>query len=96
MSKRSTFDREMSNPNFKKEFNREYKTFLLSEIICAFMQGDEHSVRSLAKEVGLSPTVIQNLRSGKQEDIKLSNFINISRACGYKITLDNGDDTISL
>ena len=44
--------------------------FLLSEIINALMENDNKSVRALAKEVGFSPTVIQNLRSGKQEDVK--------------------------
>jgi len=83
----STLDREMRNTSFRKKFGEQYKAFLLSEIISALMKNDSKSVRKLAKEVGLSPTVIQKLRSGKQENVRLSNFIHISHACGYDIIL---------
>ena len=75
--------KEMKDASFRKKFNSEYKEFLLSEIIHSLMDNDNKSVRKLAEEVHLSPTVIQNIRSGKQDDVKLSNFINISHACGY-------------
>jgi hypothetical protein len=45
-------------------------------------------------EVGLSPTVIQNIRSGKQKDIKLENFKNIVKACGYDLVLEKGEERI--
>lgn len=98
MSKKnlSTFEREMQNSSFKKTFEKEYKEFLLSELINALMETDSKSVRKLAKEVGLSPTVIQNIRSGKQDDVKLSNFINISHACGYSVILEKGNNRIAL
>ena len=94
--KLSTFEREMKDSAFRKSFDRAYKEFLLSEIISALMENDGKSVRKLAKEVGLSPTVIQKIRSGKQNDVKLSNFINISHACGYQIILQKGQRRISL
>lgn len=92
----STFNREMKNVAFRKKFEKEYKEFLLSEIISALMENDSKSVRKLAEEVGLSPTVIQKIRSGKQDDVKLSNFINISHACGYHIILEKDNKRISL
>lgn len=92
----STFDREMKNAHFRKKFEKEYKEFLLSEIISALMENDRKSVRILAKEVGLSPTVIQKLRTGKQDDVKLRNFINISHACGYDVILEKGKNRIAL
>ncbi len=92
----STFEREMQNPSFKKSFQEGYQDFLLSELLIAMMEGDEKSVRVLAKETNLSPTVIQNLRSGSQTDIKLSNFINISHACGFHIVLEKGEERINL
>jgi len=92
----STFEKEMKNASFRKKFEKAYKEFLLSEIISALMENDRKSVRKLAKEVGLSPTVIQKLRSGRQDDVKLSNFINISHACGYNLILEKGDDRIPL
>ena|SRR3990167_4522646 len=92
----STFEREMKNASFRKKFEKEYKEFLLSEIIIALMENDNKTVRKLAEEVGLSPTVIQKLRSGKQEDVKLKNFLNISHACGYSVILEKDQDRISL
>ncbi|MCD6055473.1 MAG: uncharacterized protein K0R12_435 [Gammaproteobacteria bacterium] len=92
----STFDREMQNPAFREQFEAAYTELLLSELIEELMQSENKSVRKLAKEVGLSPTVIQNLRSGEQEDVKLSNFINISHACGFHIILEKGKQRIHL
>lgn len=90
----STYDKEMTNSRFKKYFEKKYKEFLLSELLIAIMQKDHTSVRSLAKEVGLSPTIIQKIRSGKQEDLKVSNFVSIVNFCGYKVFLEKEDERI--
>jgi hypothetical protein len=92
----STFEREMQNAAFREEFEKEYNEFLLSETILVMMKESHKSVRKLATETDLSPTVIQNIRSGIQEDIKLRNFLNISHACGYKLILEKHDQRISL
>lgn len=81
----STFDREMKDPEFKALFDKRYNEFLLSELMLAIMDEDEKSVRQLAKEAKLSPTAIQKMRSGKQNDIKMKNFIIILQACGYDL-----------
>ena len=98
MSKRklSTFEREMQDPNFKREFEFEYTEFMLSELLIALMELNQKSVRQLAAEVDLSPTVIQNIRSGTKKDIKLSNFINISQAFGYHLILEKGRQRIRI
>lgn len=92
----STFEREMQDEVFRQQFEEEYETFLLSEVIGKLMKEDKKTVRQLAKETHLSPTVIQKLRSGKQEDVKLSNFINLSHACGFEIILEKGGHRIPL
>lgn len=92
----STFEREMKNTRFKKAFEKGYKEFLLSELLIAIMEEDEISVRTLAKEVGLSPTIIQKIRSGKQEDLKISNFVGIAHVCGYKVILEKNDERIEI
>jgi len=92
----STFEREMKNAKFKKTFDKSYKEFLLSELLIAMMDEDEVSVRDLAKEVGLSPTIIQKIRSGKQDDLKISNFVSIAHACGYKVILEKNDDRFEI
>ena len=92
----STFEREMKNPKFKKAFEKSYKEFLLSELLIAIMEEDGRSVRKLAREVGLSPTIIQKLRTAKQPDIKMKNFIRLSHACGYEVILHKGKNQIRL
>jgi hypothetical protein len=95
MSKKvnSTFDREMKNSKFKKIFNEEYNNLILSEFLIAIMEEDSKTVRQLANEVNVSPTVIQKIRSGKQADIKLKNFINILRSCGYGLFIKKNRST---
>jgi transcriptional regulator with XRE-family HTH domain len=92
----STFEREMKSAHFKKAFDKSYKEFLLSELLIALMKEDEISVRELAKEAGLSPTVIQKIRSGKQEDLKISNFVSIAHACVYRVILEKNDDRFEI
>ena len=48
------------------------------------------SIRELAKEADISPSVIQDLRSGKQHDIKVSNLVKIAHAFGYEVILQKG------
>ena len=90
----TTFDKWMADPEIKKHFDKDYKNFVLSELILALMENDGKSVRELAKEVGLSPTVIQNVKSGKQQDMKIKNFVSIAHACGYHILLINEREKI--
>lgn len=92
----STYDREMKNAKFKKAFDKSYKEFLLSELLIVIMEKDEKSVRKLAHETGISPTIIQNIRSGKQENLKVSNFVAIAHACGYKVVLEKNDDRFEI
>ena len=93
----STFDRKMKNAAFKEALDAEYEELVMSELICEMMEEEgSPSVRKLAEEVGLSPTAIQNLRSGVQEDVKLKNFIKIASACGYQLMLEKNAQTILL
>lgn len=98
MSKKpiSTFEREMKNVKFKKAFQKSYKELLLSELLIAIMEKDDKSVRELAKEVGISPTVIQKIRSGKQDDLKVSNFVSIVHVFGYKVILEKEDERFEI
>jgi DNA-binding Xre family transcriptional regulator len=90
------FDKWRSDPGFKKDFDKEYQEFALSELILALMEDDKKSVRKLAEIVGLSPTAIQDLRSGKAKDVKFKNFLNIVEACGFGLELVKGDKRIRL
>ncbi len=87
---KTTFDKWMEKPKIKDSFDKGYEEFVLSELVLALMAGDNKSVRGLAKEVGVSSTVIQKIRSGKQKDMKVSNFLKLIQECGYHIILENG------
>ena len=82
----------MQKPAFRKAFDEGYQELLLSELVLAVMAEDKKSVR----ELGLSKAVIQNLRSGMQADMKLSNFLKFTQAYGYRLVLEKGDRRISL
>lgn len=92
----STYERKMKNQKFKKAYKKSYKSLLLSELLLSIMEGDEKSVRALSKEVCLSASVIQDIRSGKQSDIKVSNLIKIAHAFGYEVILQRGNEQLSL
>lgn len=92
----TTFERKMKNPKFKKAFEEGYKKLLFSELMISIMKDDDVSIRDLAKEANISKSVIQNLRSGKQQDIKVSNLIKIAHAFGYVIILEKGKDRLIL
>ena len=90
----STFEREMQDAKFRAAFEKEYQEFALQELLASMSEDDEKSVRVLAKEAGLHPNAIQNLRSGKTTDIKLTSFLKIARAHGYELELVKGKDHI--
>lgn len=55
----STFERKMKSPKFKKAFEEGYRRLLFSELMISIMEGDDVSIRNLAKEAGISESVIQ-------------------------------------
>lgn len=83
----STYERKMQDKKFRKAYEKSYKELLFSELLISIMNDDHKSVRALAKEADLSPSVIQDIRSGRQQDIKTSNLIKIAHAFGYEVIL---------
>lgn len=92
----STYERKMQNKQFKKVYEQHYKELLFSELLISIMEDDDKSVRGLAKEANISPSVIQDLRSGKQTDIRVSNLIKIAKSFGYEVVLQKGDERLAL
>lgn len=84
----STYDELMQNPEFKKKFEVAYKEFILSELFLAVMEEDHISVRKLAEIAGVSPTLIQDIRSGKRENITMHSFSSIMDALGYDLVIE--------
>lgn len=59
---------ESLTPEERKKYDEEYREFLLSELLLAAMAKDNVSVRNLAKMAGVSPTIVQAMRSGTKKD----------------------------
>lgn len=90
----STYDREMRDAKFKKRLEKEYKELVLSELILAMMAEDNRSVRKLAEEAGIAPSVLQSVRSGKHSNMTLKNFIKLISALGGELTIKKGREYI--
>lgn len=82
---KTTFDREMENPEFKEAFAREYEEFLLSEVLCQAMKEKHVSVRKLAEQANVSAGFIQGIRSGKAKNITLGKLSPVLAALGYRL-----------
>jgi len=92
----STFDRIMKDPKRHRKFERKYRSFLLSEVIHGLMEKEGKSVRELAREVGISPTVIQDIRSGGRTNVTLRNFLGIVSALGGQVAVRKGNEEMVL
>ena len=84
----STYDRLVHDPIRKSKIDEEYKELLLSELLIALMEEDHISVRKLAEAAELSPSIVQDIRSGKKDNLTLKSFESIISALGYHIVLE--------
>ena len=85
----TTFDQYItSNPKRKEKFDKEYNEFLLSEFVLEKMESEHISVRALAQQAGVSPTVIQKIRSKNAERINFRTFTNVLNSLGYRINIE--------
>jgi len=85
----TTFDKFITNdPEQKALFEKEYNEFLLSEFVLEKMEEEKISVRALAKRAGVSPTVIQKIRSKEAERINFRTFTNVLNTLGYRISIE--------
>lgn len=92
----TTFEKEMRDPEFRKGFEEEYKRFLLSEIMLEMMEKKKFTVRRLAAEAGLSPTVIQDLRSDKRKNATLSSISSLLKPLGGSLVIKDGKKEYAL
>lgn len=81
----STFDRIMKDPARKESFDKGYNEFLLNEFLLEAMEENHISVRKLAEKAGVSPAVIQNIRTGKSSNVTLKTLSGIAAVLGYRI-----------
>ena len=85
----TTFDKFInSDPKRKAKFDKEYNEFLLSEFVLEKMETENISVRALAQKAGVSPTVIQKIRSNNAERINFRTFTSVLNSLGYRINIE--------
>ena len=84
MSK-TTFERMMENPEWKRDFEKGYEDFLISEFLCEQMEHSNLTVRELAERAGVSPTTVQHLRTGKAENVKVKTLLSVLHELGYRL-----------
>ncbi|MCR5789375.1 MAG: helix-turn-helix transcriptional regulator [Lachnospiraceae bacterium] len=82
---KSTFDRMIEDAKWKADFDKGYEEFLLSEFICEQMESNNITVRDLAHRAGVSPTTIQNMRSGNADNVKLKTLLSVLHELGFKL-----------
>ncbi len=83
----STFDRIMSDPKRRAKFDQGYEKFLFSELLLEAMEEQAMTVRKLASQSGVSTTMIQNIRSGKSDNISINTLAPILSVLGYRIEI---------
>ena len=84
---KSSYEEFIENKKQKKLLDKEYRDLLISELLLAAMKEDHISVRKLAAEAEVSPTVIQGLKSGKKTNITIETLSRILDVIGYQIIL---------
>ena len=85
----TTFEKFFAeNPEQKDIYEKEYNNFLLSEFMLEQMEAQHISVRELAKQADVSPTVIQKLRSKDAQKVTLTTFMSVLRSLGYQLKLE--------
>jgi DNA-binding Xre family transcriptional regulator len=84
---KSTYEEFIEHKKQKKLLDKEYRELLISELLLAAMEEDHISVRKLAAEAKVSPTIIQSLKSGKKINITIDTLSRILDVIGYQIIL---------
>lgn len=91
--RQSTYEKfvKLLTPKERKDFEKEYKDFLISEMLLAAMEHDAISVRKLAEAAGVSPTIVQGIRSGKRKNVSVQSFLKILHVLGYSLVAERAD-----
>ncbi len=85
---KSSYEELIEDPKQKELLEQEYQELLISELLIAAMEKDDLSVRRLAKAAGVSPTIIQELKSGKRTNITLNTFNRVLNTIGYQVAIE--------
>lgn len=95
---KSTFEEHMEakTPEERRAFEEGYRDFVLSELLLAAMEEDEVSVRELAKIAGVSPTIVQQMKSGSKNSFNTKSFFKVLKGLGYNFFLEKNGEFVAL
>lgn len=95
---KSTYDRYMEGltSKEKQKFDEGYIDLVLSELLIAAMNEDDISVRELAKVAGVSPTIVQGIRSQTRKHVSVQSFFKILNSMGCTFMVERNGQVISL
>ena len=65
-------------------------------MLLAAMEEDDISVRKLAKLAGVSPTIIQEMRSGSRDNFNTKSFFKVLKGLGYNLLLERNGHIFSV
>ena len=82
---KSTVERFSEIKENKALLEKEYNDLMVTEILLEAMERDNVSVRKLSKMAGVSPTIIQGIRSGEKKNLNINTLNRILGAIGYEI-----------
>ena len=91
---KTTYDEHLESMSAerRKEFDRTFRSMALSEMVYAAMANDIEAVRKLAQLAGVSPTIINDLRSGKKGVSGLSDIFKVIESLGFTVHLEKGGE----
>jgi len=84
---KTTYDRFMADPERKRDYEKGYKEFLLTEMICEAMEEQNLSVRKLASMAHVSKTTVMQLRTGDAESVTLKKLKKILAALHLELEM---------
>ena len=87
---------ESLSPTEKKRFDDELRNLALSEMVLAAREEDDVSVRKLAKLAGVSPSVVQAMKSGKKDDFAIKSVFKVLDSLGFKVLLERDGEMTPL
>jgi hypothetical protein len=95
---KSTFERimEAKTPAQRKKYEEGHRDFLLSEMILAAMEEDNITVRKLAKLANVSPTIVQDMKSGAKTSFNTNSLFKVLQGLGYDVLLERNGTVTSL
>ena len=95
---KSTYDTYLDDltPKKRQKHEEEYIDLVLSELLIAAMNEDDISVRELAKVAGVSPTIVQGIRSQTRKHVSVQIFFKILNSMGCKFMVKRNGQVISL